>query len=111
MSKQELMSPSTGPAKEIQSCDRDFVIPMTLLLVCILSYLVIINTKMQALWKLHGVILIDSPEVAMVRPLTLAFADGSVEVVPISTQMDCEIKRKHLLYGIHIMFTHKTPIS
>ena len=51
----------------------------------------IVDTEMQALWKLHGVILIDSPKLAMVRPLTLAFADGSVEVVPV---MDHEIMRK-----------------
>ena len=36
---------------------------------------------MEALWKLHAVILVNSPELAVIGPLALTLADGSIEVV------------------------------
>ena len=42
----------------------------------------IVSAEMNAFWELHALILIHSPELAMVRLLALALADGSIEVVP-----------------------------
>ena len=72
------MSPSTGPAKETQSWNRNFLVddPRSF-------YLVVVCPEMKALWQLHAVILIDSPKLAVVRSLALALADGGVEVVPV----------------------------
>ena len=72
------MSPSTGPAKETQSWNRNSLIddPRSF-------HLVVVCPEMKALWQLHAVILIDSPKLAGVRSLALALADGGVEVVPV----------------------------
>ena len=45
--------------------------------------LVIVGAEMKTFWKLHALILINSPKVAVVRSLALALADGGVEVVPV----------------------------
>ena len=45
-------------------------------------YLVIVGTEMNTLWELHALILVDSPELAVVRLLALSLTDGSIEVVP-----------------------------
>ena len=42
----------------------------------------IVCLEMNTLWERHTLILVDSPELAVVRPLALALADGSIEVVP-----------------------------
>ena len=42
----------------------------------------IVGAEMKTLWKLHALILINSPKVTVVRPLALALTDGSVEIVP-----------------------------
>ena len=70
------MSPSTGPAKETQSWNRNFLVddPRSF-------YLVVVCPEMKALWQLHAVILIDSPEMAVVGFLAQTLTDGSIEVV------------------------------
>ena len=57
---------------------------------------------METLWKLHGVILINSPELAMLRLLAKVLADGGVEVVPVDDVLlaDYTIGHRHLLAGI-----------
>ena len=42
----------------------------------------IVGAEVNAFWELHAFILVDSPELAVVRLLALALADGSIEVVP-----------------------------
>ena len=57
---------------------------------------------MKTLRKLHGVILINSPELAMLRLLAKVLADGGVEVVPVDDVLlaDYTIGHRHLLAGI-----------
>ena len=43
----------------------------------------IVCPQMKALWKLHAIILIDPPELAVIGPLALTLADGSVKVVSV----------------------------
>ena len=38
---------------------------------------------MKAFWKLHAVILVNSPELAVIGPLALTFTDGSRKVVSV----------------------------
>ena len=63
----------------------------------------IVGPEMKTLRKLHALILINSPELAVVRSLALALADGGIEIVP----GDHEIfMRKHfmrLLVSSHAM--------
>ena len=62
----------------------------------------IIGTQMKTLWKLHGVILINSPELAMLRLLAKVLADGGVKIVPVDDVLlaDYAIGHRHLLAGI-----------
>ena len=57
---------------------------------------------MKTLWKLHGVILINSPELAMLRLLAKVLANGGVEVVPVDDVLLAyyTIGHRHLLAGI-----------
>ena len=57
---------------------------------------------MKTLRKLHGVILINSPELAMLRLLAKVLTDGGVEVVPIDDVLFAyyTIGHRHLLAGI-----------
>ena len=57
---------------------------------------------MKTLRKLHGVILINSPELAMLRLLAKVLADGGVEVVPVDDVLlaDNAISHRHILAGI-----------
>ena len=57
---------------------------------------------MKTLQKLHDVILINSPELAMLRLLAKVLADGGVEVVPVDDVLlaDYTIGHRHLLAGI-----------
>ena len=41
----------------------------------------IVGTEVNTLWKLHALILIDSPKIAGVGLLAPALADGGIEVV------------------------------
>ena len=38
---------------------------------------------MKALWKIHAVILVNSPELAVIGPLALVLAEDSVKVVSV----------------------------
>ena len=57
---------------------------------------------MKTLWKLHGVILINSPELAMLRLLAKVLADGGVKIVPVDDVLlaDYTIGHRHLLAWI-----------
>ena len=57
---------------------------------------------MKTLRKLHGVILINSPELAMLRLLAKVLADGGVKIVPVDDVLlaDYTIGHRHLLAGI-----------
>ena len=57
---------------------------------------------MKTLRKLHGVILINSPELAMLRLLAKVLANGGVEVVTVDDVplADYTISHRHLLAGI-----------
>ena len=57
---------------------------------------------MKTLRKLHGVILINSPELAMLRLLAKVLANGGVEVVSVDDVLlaDYTIGNRHLLAGI-----------
>ena len=63
---------------------------------------------MKTLWKLHGVILINSPELAMLRLLAKVFANDGVEVVPVDDVLlaDYTIGHRHLLAGILTQGVH-----
>ena len=41
----------------------------------------VVCPQMKAFWKLHAVILVNSPELAVIGPLALTFTDGSRKVV------------------------------
>ena len=41
----------------------------------------IVGTEVKTLWELHAVVLIDSPELAVIGCLAQTLADGGVEVV------------------------------
>ena len=66
------------------------------------SHLVIVCAQMKTLRKLHGVILINSPELAMLRLLAKVLANGGIEVVPVDDVLlaDYTISHCHLLAGI-----------
>ena len=53
---------------------------------------------MKALWKLHAIILIDPPELAVIGPLTLMLADGSIKVVSVDNVVlaDFAVSYSHL---------------
>ena len=57
---------------------------------------------MKTLRKLHGVILINSPELAMLRLLAKVLADGGVKIVPVDDVLlaDYTISHRHLLARI-----------
>ena len=57
---------------------------------------------MKTLRKLHGVILINSPELAMLRLLAKVLADGGVKIVSVDDVLlaDYTISHRHLLAGI-----------
>ena len=54
--------------------------------------------QMKALWKLHAIILIDPPELAVIGPLTLTLAGGSVKVVSVDDVVlaDFAVSHGHL---------------
>ena len=66
------------------------------------SHLVIVCAQMKTLRKLHGVILINSPELAMLRLLAKVLTDGGVKIVPVDDVLlaDYTISHCHLLAGI-----------
>ena len=80
----------------------------------------IVSTEMKTLWKLHGVILINSPELAMLRLLAKVLANGGVEVVSVDDVLlaDYTIGHRHLLAGIlaqgghgHLVLTKAEEVS
>ena len=62
----------------------------------------IVGTQMKTLWKLHSVILINSPELTMLRLLAKVLTDGGVKIVPVDDVLlaDYTIGHRHLLAGI-----------
>ena len=57
---------------------------------------------MKTLWKLHSVILINSPELAMLRLLAKVLANAGVKVVPVDDVIlaDYTIGHRHILAWI-----------
>ena len=55
--------------------------------------------QMKALWKLHTIILIDPPELAVIGPLTLTLAGASVKVVSVDDVVlaDFAVRHSHSL--------------
>ena len=65
-------------------------------------YLVVIGRKVKAVWTLHALILVDSPEVAVVRQLAQMLANFSGKVMPVKDVVlaDFAVRHSHSPAGV-----------
>ena len=75
---------------------------------CLPLYLVIVCIEVNALWELHALILVDSPELAVVRRLALTLAFDSWEVVPEGDGTDQ--RNWYVMYESGILCAHESGI-